>query len=79
MRQLGRPETEPLVRCDNHHLKVLHLGVSLDKAGGFGPEPVLEPRLGLHLHLKQHHRLLRCAAFAAARAEGTIEAVTPGP
>jgi hypothetical protein len=44
----------------NHHDhgQVLHLRVQLKKAKTLGAQTVLEPRLGVHLHLQQHHRLL---------------------
>lgn len=49
----------------NHHNhgQVLHLGVQLEKAKALGAQTVLEPRLGVHLHLQQHHRLLGCAGL----------------
>jgi hypothetical protein len=47
--------------------------MELQEASSLGKQPVLEPRLALHLHLQQHHRLLRRTALAAARPERTIE------
>ena len=49
----------------NHHDhgQVLHLRVQLEKAKALGTQSVLEPRLGVHLHLQQHHRLLLCAGL----------------
>ena len=70
-----RTQQQPTMRHDNHHLQVLHLRVQLGKAGGLGPKPVLEPCLGVHLHLQQHHRPLRRAALVAPRPEGTIKTV----
>jgi hypothetical protein len=55
--------------------QVLHLGVELHKARCLRPQTVLEPRLGVHLHLQQHHRLLGCAHFCRARPERAIEAM----
>jgi len=49
--------------------------MQLGKAGGLGPEAMLKPSFALHLHLQQHHRLLRRAALADARPERTIETV----
>ena len=61
----------------NHHDhgQVMHLGMELKEASRLSKQPVLEPGFALHLHLQQHHRLLRRAALATARPEGTIEAV----
>jgi hypothetical protein len=49
----------------NHHNhgQVLHLRVQLEKAKALVAQPVLEPRLGVHLHLQQHHRPFGCARF----------------
>ncbi len=58
--------------------QLLRLGMQLGKAGGLGPEPVLELGLGVHLHLQQHDRLLRSTALVAARPEHAIEAVISG-
>jgi hypothetical protein len=59
----------------NHHDhgQVLHLRVQLKKAKTLGAQTVLEPRIGVHLHLQQHHRLLGCARFYRARPERPIE------
>jgi toxin HigB-1 len=43
-----------------------HLGVELEKASGLGKEAVLEPRLGVHLHLQQHDRPIRPAGLCAS-------------
>jgi hypothetical protein len=73
-RQCGWAKVETLVGHENHHLQMLHLGMQLCKAGGLGPEPVLELALGVHLHFQQHDRLLPSIALVAARPEHTIEA-----
>ena len=52
---------------------MLHLRVELEKAKALGPQPVLEPRLGVHLHLQQHHRLLRRTRIPRAGPERPIE------
>jgi len=72
-RQFSRAESETQVRHDNHRLQVLHLGMELQKAEGLSCEPVLELLRALHLHLEQHHRLLRCAALATPRPEHAIK------
>jgi hypothetical protein len=73
MRQQGWTEVETQVRHHDHHGQVLHLGVQLEKAKALGTQPVLEPRLSVHLHLQQHHRLLGGARFYRARPERPIE------
>jgi hypothetical protein len=35
----------------DHYGQVLHLGMELKKAKTLGAQTVLEPRLGVHLHL----------------------------
>jgi len=52
-----------------------HLRVELEKAGGLGKEPVLEPTLAVHLHLQDHYRLLRRACVCASGPERSIEAM----
>ena len=54
---------ETPVRHHDHYGQVQHLGMELEKAKALGTQTVLEPRLGVHLHLQQHHRLLGCARF----------------
>ena len=66
---------EAPVRNHNNHGEMLHLGMELQEASGLGKQPVLEPRLGVHLHLQQHHRLLGGARFYRARPEGPIESM----
>ena len=63
MWQLIRTELEAPVGNHHNHGQVLHLGVQLQEAKALGAQTVLEPRLGVHLHLQQHHRLLGCARF----------------
>ena len=54
---------EAPVRHHHNHCQMQHLGMQLQKASGLSKEPVLEPRLGVHLHLQQHHRPFGCARF----------------
>ena len=75
LRQLSWTELEAPVRHHHDHGQVLHLGVELQKARGLGDQPVLEPRLGVHLHLQQHHRLLRRAGLAAFGPKRPIKAM----
>ena len=63
------------VRHHHNHGQMLHLGMELQKAKTLGAQTVLEPRLGVHLHLQQHHRLLGGARFCRARPEHSIEAM----
>jgi hypothetical protein len=63
------------VRHHHNHGQVLHLGMELQKAKTLGAQTVLEPRLGVHLHLQQYHRLLGCARFYRARPERPIESM----
>ena len=63
MWQLGRTELETPVRHHHNHGQVLHLGVELQEASSLGKQPMFEPRLALHLHLQQHHRLFGSARF----------------
>ena len=63
LRQLIRPEPEALVWHHHDHGQVVDLWMQLQKACGLGKQPVLEPRLGVHLHLQQHHRPFGCARF----------------
>jgi len=74
-RQFGGAETEALVLNHHDHGQMEYLGMELQKAEGLSSEPVLELGSGLHLHLEQHHRLLRCADLATPRPEHAIEAV----
>jgi hypothetical protein len=39
------------VRHQHHYGQVLHLRVQLEEAKALSAEPMLEPRLGVHLHL----------------------------
>jgi hypothetical protein len=55
--------------------QVQDLGVELQKASGLGKEAVLESRLGVHLHLQQHHRPIRPAGLCASGPEHPIEAM----
>jgi hypothetical protein len=55
-----------------------HLGMELEKAKALSAEAVLEPHLGVHLHLEQHHRLLRGAGLAAFGPKGPIKAIRSG-
>ena len=73
LRQLGRAEVETQVRHDDHHSQVFHPGVELEKAKALSTEPMREPRLAVHLHLQQHHRLLRRAGLVGLRPERAIE------
>lgn len=63
LRQLGRAKIEAPVRHHHNHGQVLHLGVQLEKAKALGTQTVLEPRLGVHLNLQQHHRPLLCVGL----------------
>ena len=54
---------EAPVRHHHHHGQMQHLGVELHKARCLRPQSVLEPSLGVHLNLQQHHRLLLCAGL----------------
>jgi len=58
-RQQGWAEVETPVRHHHNHGEMLHLGVELRKARCLRPQAVLEPGLGVHLHLEQHHGLIR--------------------
>jgi hypothetical protein len=75
LRQLGGAEVEVPVRHHDDDGQVQHLGVELKKAKSLGAQAVLEPRLGVHLHLQQHHRLLGCSALTAAWPEDAIKTV----
>jgi hypothetical protein len=75
MGQLVWIEVEVPVRKHNNHGQMLHLGMELEKAKALGSQAVLEPRLGAHLHLQRHHRLLGCAAIDAPWPEDTIKTV----
>jgi hypothetical protein len=46
-----------------------HLGMELQEASRLGKQAVLEPRLGGHLHLQQHHGLVRHAGLCQATAK----------
>ena len=50
-----------------------HLGVELEKAKALGAKAVLEPRLAVHLHLKQHHWVLRGARLPDSGPERPIK------
>lgn len=63
LRQLSRTEIEAPVWNHHDHGQVLNMGIELEKAKALGAKTVLEPRLGVHLNLKKHHRLLGCARF----------------
>ena len=63
------------MRHHDHHGQVLHLGMELQEASSLGKQPVLEPRLALHLHLQQNNRLLGCALVSQARPKRPIEAM----
>jgi hypothetical protein len=78
LRQLGRAQPQAMVRHHHHHGQMQHLGVELEKASGLGKQTVLEPRLAVHLHLQQHHRLLRCARLAISGPKGPIKAMVSG-
>ena len=67
-----------MVGHHHHHLQMPHLGVQLQKAQGLGSQPVLEPRLAVHLQLQLHHRLPRGAGQAPLRPEHTVEAMVHG-
>ena len=58
---------------------MLHPRVLLQKPTGLRRQAVVEAWIGVHLHLKEHHRELRAAGFGAAGAlpgpEHAIEAV----
>jgi len=73
--QLGRAEGETLVRHHHNHRQVLHLGVELEKAKALSAQAVLEPRLGVHLDLQQHHLPLRGVGFRASGLKSAIEAM----
>jgi len=64
---------ETPVRHHHNHGEMLHLGMELKKAKALGAQTLLEPRLGVHLHLQHHHRLLGGAHFCRARPERPIE------
>jgi len=73
MGQLGGSEVEAPVWHHNNHGQMQHLGMALQEASRLGKQPVLEPSLGVHLHLQQCHRLLGCSAFTAAWPEHAIK------
>ena len=75
--QLSRAKVEAPVGHHDDHPKVLHLRVQLQKAKALSCKPVLEPWPPLHLHLEQHHRLLRRAVLTAARPEHAIAPERP--
>ena len=62
----------------HHHGQMQYLGVELQKASGLSKQTVLEPWLGVHLHLQQHHRLLRRAFVSRARPIGPIKGMVCG-
>ncbi len=72
---MSRPQIEVAVRHHHDHREVLHLRVQLQKSEGLGIQPMLEPRLAVHLLLQQHHWTLRRAGFTAPWPEHAIEAV----
>ena len=57
---------------------MLHLRVELEKAKALGAKAVFKPRLGVHLHLKQHHWVLRGAGLTAFGPKGPIKAMVCG-
>ena len=77
--QLGGAEVDPLVWRDHHHLQVLHLRMLLKEPAALRCQAVLEARIGVHLHLQQHHWELLAAGFGAAgalaRPEHAVEAM----
>ena len=62
----------------HHHGQMQHLGVELEKTKALGAKAMLEPRLAVHLHLQQHHRLLRRARLAISGPKGPIKAMVCG-
>ncbi len=78
LRQLGRAQLEAPMRHQHDHGQVQHMRMQLQKVKAMGAKTVLEPRLGVHLHLQQHDRLFRCAPFRRARPEDPIEAMVCG-
>ncbi|MCX5967646.1 MAG: hypothetical protein NTV57_08420 [Cyanobacteria bacterium] len=75
LRQLGRAQPQVMVRHYHDNGQVLHLGVELEKAKALGAKAMLEPRLGVHLHLKQHHWVLRRAFVSRARPKRPVKAM----
>ena len=77
--RIGWPQRQAVVGRDHHHLQVLQPGVTLHKAQALGRKPPVEAGIGVHLHLKEHHRELGAAGFGAAGAlpgpEHAVEAV----
>ena len=64
-----------LLRHHDHYGQVLHLGMELEKAKALGAQTVLEPRLGVHLHLQQHHWPICRTGLPRSRPERAIEAM----
>ena len=62
-----------LLRHHHDHSQMQHLGVELQKTKALSAEAVFKPRLGVHLHLKQHHWVLRGAGLAAFGPKGPIK------
>jgi hypothetical protein len=52
--------------------------VELEKAKALGPQPVHKTWFAVHLHLQQHHWLLRCAGLAASGPKRPIKAIKSG-
>jgi hypothetical protein len=75
LRQLSWTKLEAPVRHQHDHGQMLHLGMQLEKAKALSSQSVLETLLGVHLHLQQHHRLLRRARVCSTRPERSIKAV----
>ena len=61
----------------NHHNhgQVQYLRMQLQKASGLSKQPVLEPRLGVHLHLQQHHGPICRTGLPRSRPERAIQAM----
>ena len=66
------------MRHHHDHSQMQHLGVELQKTKALSAEAVFKPRLGVHLHLKQHHWVLRGAGLAAFGPKGPIKAMVCG-
>jgi hypothetical protein len=75
LRQLIRAKVEAPVRHQHHHGQVQHLRVQLEEAKALSAQTMLEPRLGVHLHLQQHHGPIRRANVAASGPERPIKAM----
>ena len=73
LRQKGWAKLEAPVRHHHDHRQMQHLGVELQKASGLGKQAVHEPRLGVHLHLQQHHGPIRRTNIPRAGPERPIK------